>query len=520
MSGKKFDAIVILNFGSQTTQLIARKRREKKIYAEILPQDTPAEEIKNLNPKGIIFSGGPASLYEEGSPRPDPKVYELGLPILGICYGLQLVTDRFGGEVVKGHKNKEYGEAQVTFLKKIRPRLLEGIKRDAFTVWMSHGDEVKKMPEGFAILGATKDSPFAIIGNEKQRIFGVQFHPEVTHTSYGAKILENFATLICNAERDWQSEDIIESMVRDVRRQVGSRKILHAISGGVDSTVMAAILHKAIGDKLRCVMVDTGLLRKGEVESVRKRFKKYLKAKVEIVDAQERFLNVLRGVCDGSERRRIIGREYIQIFNGLLGKDDLLSQGTLYPDVIESAVDINAPAHTIKTHHNRAPEVIELMKEGRVIEIFKDLFKDEVRSIGEELGLPKEIVWRQPFPGPGLAIRILGEITTERLDILREADQIVIEELKKADLYYKKISQSVVALDDHQVTCVKGDARASGYLIFIRNVVTDDFMTASVFNLSSHLRKKIATRILNEVKGVGRVLFDESTKPPATICYL
>lgn len=516
---KNPDTIVILNFGSQTTQLIARKIREKKVHAEIIPFDTPASEIKKMQPKGIIFSGGPAGLYEEDAPRPDSRVFELGVPILGLCYGLQLITEHFEGEVVKGDKNKEYGEARLSLSREKKSPLLKDVPEEEGTVWMSHGDEVAKMPKDFEVLGKTKDSPYAIIANETKQIFAVQFHPEVTQTQCGVQILENFAVGIAQAKREWDPQNIVQGMVDEVRKTVGDKKVLHAISGGVDSTVMAAILHEAIGDKLRCVMVDTGFLRKGEVERSCDRFKKYLKAEVEIIDAKERFIAKLEGVVDGQERRKIIGREYIEIFQGLLGPTDLLSQGTLYPDVIESAVDVNAPAHTIKTHHNRAPEVIELMKQGRVIEIFKDLFKDEVRAIGEELGLPKEIVWRQPFPGPGLAIRILGEITPERLETLRDADEIVTEELKASDLYYK-IAQTVVALDSHQVTCVKGDGKALGYLIFIRNVATADFMTVSPFDVPAELRRKIATRILNEVRGAGRVLFDESTKPPATICYL
>ncbi|MBD3300400.1 MAG: glutamine-hydrolyzing GMP synthase [Candidatus Moranbacteria bacterium] len=514
-------AIIILDFGSQTTQLIARRIRDTNVYCEILPFNTPAQKIKNLSARGIILSGGPGSLYELNSPHPDPAIFTLGLPILGICYGLQIITDHYRGEVIKGDKKKEYGKTRLFFSQKaINNEFLKKINLKTQTVWMSHGDEIKSPPETFITLAGTNKSPYAIIAHPDKKIYGVQFHPEVTQTVSGRQLLENFVVDICQCEKNWKPKKIIQQMIDEVKTKAGKKKVLHAISGGTDSTIMAEILHQALGDNLKCIMVDTGLLRKNEAQTIKQRFNKYLKVKVEIVNAKKRFLKKLEGVTDGQERRKIIGREYIEVFKKYLKKDYLLSQGTLYPDVIESAAcDVTAPAHTIKTHHNRTDEVLELMKQGRVLEIFKNLFKDEVRKIGRTLKLPKEIVHRQPFPGPGLAIRILGEITEEKLTTLKEADAIVIEELKKADLYYK-ISQSVIALDSHMVTCVKGDATAKGYLIFIRNIKTKDFMTITPYELPKKIRQTITTRILNEVPLAGRVLFDESNKPPATVCYL
>ena len=521
MIQKHKDLIIILDFGSQTTQLIARRIRSIGVYTEILPFNTTAAKIKEFNPKGLVLSGGPASLSDKNAPFLDPEIFKLELPILGICYGLQQITHHFKGEVIKGHKRKEYGLAKIRFSNSAKNNdLLNKLNLKDQIVWMSHGDEIKKPPKGFKVLGSTEKSPYAIIHYPQKQIYAVQFHPEVTQTLAGNQILKNFTIKICKAKKTWNPKNIIDGMIKEIRKTVGKRKVLHAISGGTDSTIMAEILHLAIKDQLKCVMVDTGLLRKNEAKTVEKRFKKYLKVKVQIINAENKFLKELENVTDGQRRRKIIGKQYIEIFNKYLGKNDFLSQGTLYPDVIESkASDISSPAHTIKTHHNRTKEVIELMNEGRVIEIFKDLFKDEVRKIGKELGLPNEIVQRQPFPGPGLGIRILGKITKEKLKILREADAIVIEELKKADLYYI-IAQTVVALDSHQVTCVKGDARAKGYLIFIRNVKTEDFMTITPYELPSGIRERITTRILNEVPDTGRVLFDESNKPPATVCYL
>ncbi|MBU2025291.1 MAG: glutamine-hydrolyzing GMP synthase [Patescibacteria group bacterium] len=522
MDIQRLEKIIILDFGSQTTRLIATRLRSLGFYAQIHAFDFPARKIKKLNARGLIFSGGPKSLYEKASPRPDPAVYDLGLPILGICYGLQLITRRFKGQVIRGALKKEYGQARLSLKKSIQAEqnsFTAKISAQKSVCWMSHGDEIEKMPPGFKVLGSTPQSPYAIIANLNRQIYAVQFHPEVSHTLLGPRLLKNFANRICQMRPNWKTANLIKSMISELRRKTRGRRVLHAISGGVDSTVMAAILHKAISARLKCVMVDTGLLRKDEVQNVQKRFKKYLKTPVKIVNAQKIFLKRLENITSGQKRRQIIGKTYIDVFQKHLGPKDFLAQGTLYPDVIESAVGQNTPAHTIKTHHNRAPEVVKLMEQGRIIEIFKDLFKDEVRAIGRKLNLPEEIVERQPFPGPGLAIRILGKITPEKLETLRQADAIVIDELKKADLYFR-ISQTVIALDSHQVTCVKGDAQARGYLIFIRNVQTTDFMTAAPFELPQKLRQKISTRVLNQVPLAGRVLFDESTKPPATICYL
>ncbi|MBD3244524.1 MAG: glutamine-hydrolyzing GMP synthase [Candidatus Moranbacteria bacterium] len=519
MKTKDLDKIIILDFGSQTTQLIARRIRNAGIFVKILPSSVSIKKIKSTNPKGIILSGGPESLSDPKAPRAPEFIFELGIPILGICYGLQLITEYFKGKVVKGKNRKEYGKAELIKIKD--HTLTQGFfKKTKKNVWMSHGDEVAKAPKDFTVLAKTEHSPLAVLANDKKKIYAVQFHPEVSHTQNGKKILLNFAEKICKAKKKWEPQMIIENLIKETRQIAKNKKVIHAISGGVDSTVMAEILRLAVGDKLKCVLIDTGLMRKNEVRNIKKRFKKHLKTKVTVINASENFLRILKDVESGEKRRKLIGKEYIKIFKKMIGKNDFLSQGTLYPDVIESStVDSCQHSHTIKTHHNRAKEVVELMNQGRVIEIFKDLFKDEVRKIGQSLGLPKEIVQRQPFPGPGLAIRILGKITPEKLEILRQADAITIEELKKAGLYYK-ISQAIVALDSHKVTCVKGDAKDKGYLIFIRNIITKDFMTATPYDLSFDLKQKISSRILNEVKKTGRVLFDESNKPPATICYL
>jgi GMP synthase (glutamine-hydrolysing) len=519
MKKRKLNKICILDFGSQTTQLIARKIRGLGVYAEIVPFNIKASQIDKETVKGIVFSGGPESIYKKNSPRPDPLIYQKGIPVLGICYGLQLITNHFGGEITAGEKKKEYGEASLDLKKeKDQEPFLTGVKKSS-CVWMSHGDEAKKIPFGFKVLGATKNSPSAIFSDKRRGFYAVQFHPEVSQTKEGGKLLANFVFNICACSLDWLAGDIVNNLTEEAREIAAGRNVLEGVSGGVDSTVMAVLLHRALGKKLRCLLVDTGFLRKNEIEVIKKRFNHFLKFPVEVRDASSSFLTQVGREIDGQVRRKIIGREYIKLFLSEMGPKDVLAQGTLYPDVIESAAEVSGPAHTIKTHHNRVKEVLDLMEEGRVLEIFKGLFKDEVRAIGRELGLPLEIIARQPFPGPGLAIRILGEITTDRLETLRDADAIVIEELKKADLYFK-IAQTVVALDAHQATCVKGDAKGSGYLILVKNVQTLDFMTTEAFDLGFDLRKKITTRILNEVKGAGRVLFDESNKPPATICYL
>jgi GMP synthase (glutamine-hydrolysing) len=511
--------VIILDFGSQTTQLIAKRIRNLGVYCEIKPYNSSKAEIEKINPKAIIFSGGPASLTQKSSPRPDKAIFDLNLPILGICYGLQIITEQFQGKVVKGQKGKEYGEAKLIVKKSAtKDKFLKEIKDSI--VWMSHGDEVEKMPHNFQAIGQTEKSPYAVIKHKNKPIYALQFHPEVTHTKLGKKFLANFVFEIAKCKKNWKTKDIIQELIERTKQLACNRKVLHAISGGVDSTVMSVILQKALGKNLKCVLVDTGLMRLDEVQNTQKRFKKYLKSEVEVIKAKDLFIKNLKGVLDGEQRRKIIGKLYIDLFLRKLGKNDLLSQGTLYPDVIESAAhDVSSPAETIKTHHNRAKEVIELMKQDRVIEIFKDLFKDEVQAIGQKLGLPQEIVLRQPFPGPGLGIRILGEITKEKLVKLKQADRIVIDELKQANLYYK-ISQTVVALDSHLATAVKGDERASGYLIFIRNIKTSDFMTIDPYYLKRSIRRKITSRILNEVPDIARVLFDESQKPPATVCYL
>ncbi|MCX7045829.1 MAG: glutamine-hydrolyzing GMP synthase [Candidatus Sumerlaeota bacterium] len=503
--------ILVLDFGSQYTQLIARKIRTLRVYSEIVPYNTPLPKILAYKPSGVILSGGPANVYVESSPTLPPDFFgAVQCPVLGICYGLQLIAHRLGGKVEHSNR-REYGHAELKI--DDSSGLFKGIE-DESRVWMSHQDRVTHLPEDFVRLAHTSNSEFCAIGNHDKRIYGLQFHPEVHHTVFGHQILENFAVDICADPRDWQIESFIEKTIRDVRAQVGSRQVLCGTSGGVDSTVLSVLLHRAIGDQLHCVFIDNGVMRHNEGPSVLRDFKE-LRIKLHYIDATTRFLNQLEGVLEPEEKRRRIGKEFVDVFFQDFGEKDFLAQGTLYPDVIES-VSTKGPSATIKTHHNRVERILELIQEGRVIEPFKELFKDEVRSVGKELGIPDKILWRQPFPGPGLAVRILGEVTPERLELLRKADWIVIEEMKKADLYYK-IWQSFAVLMTFKSVGVMGDERTYEHAVAIRAVQSVDGMTADWANLPHELLARISNRIINEVKGINRVVYDISSKPPSTI---
>ncbi len=507
------ETILILDFGSQYTQLIARKIREFNVYSEIHRFDFLIDEIKKLNPAGIIFSGGPMSVYDEGAPSIDETIFELNVPILGICYGLQLISKHFNGKVEPA-KNREYGKAELEILDAKSP-LFKGV-RNGSVVWMSHGDYVTKLPEGFSVIALTENSPVAAIGNDERKIYGVQFHPEVAHTEEGGKILLNFLVNVCNVSRSWTAQNFIASKIKEIRETVGDGKILLALSGGVDSSVAAVLLHKAIGDNLICVHVDNGLMRKNESAKIVRIFKENFNLHIVHVDAADVFLEKLKGVEDPEKKRKIIGETFIEVFERearKFGEVEYFAQGTLYPDVIES-VPVKGASVTIKTHHNVGglPEKMNL----KLIEPFRELFKDEVRAIGRELGLPEKFIRRHPFPGPGLAVRILGEITSERLQILREADKIYIDELHAAGIY-DEIWQAFAVLLPVKTVGVMGDARTYENVIALRAVISVDGMTADWYRFPYEVLESVSNKIIRNVKGVNRVVYDVSSKPPATI---
>jgi GMP synthase (glutamine-hydrolysing) len=515
------DSVVVLDFGSQYSQLIARRVRELHVYSELLPFDTPWSEIAARKPKAVILSGGPASVYEEGSPHPDPAIWSGGIPLLGICYGLHLMAQGLGGEVVS-FARKEFGPATVSV--DDSDSLFAGLARDQ-SVWMSHGDSIERLPDGFRSTARTDSTPYAAVADPERRLYGIQFHPEVVHTPGGREILRNFVSGIAGARPNWTPANFIASTVEDIRRRVDEHsratgtdgRVLCALSGGVDSAVAATLVHRAVGDRLICVHVDHGMMRKHETELLAKAFEQ-LGVRVIVVDARERFLRNLEGVIDPEQKRHIIGTEFIRVFEEeaeKLGRIDFLTQGTLYPDVIESATSVKEKAAAkIKTHHNVGglPDDIKF----QLIEPLRYLFKDEVRAVGTELGLPDSMVQRQPFPGPGLAIRIIGEVTAERLDTLREADWIVIDEIKAAGLYHS-VWQTFAILTPLRSVGVMGDGRTYGNLVAIRAVASEDGMTADWAKLPYEVLGKISARIVNEVPGVNRVVYDISSKPPATI---
>lgn len=506
------DKILVLDFGSQYTQLIARRIREGKVYSEIFPYNVSIDKIKAFNPKGIVLSGGPSSVYDEGAPVPDPEVYNLGVPVLGICYGMQLMARHLGGEVSRSAK-REYGSAALSI--DDDKDFLWGISQQT-RVWMSHGDRIDKMPEGFSVIAHTDNSPVAAMANRNKRFYALQFHPEVVHTDEGTRLLNNFVNNVCGCHATWEMASFIDWAVADIRKQVGDKKVICALSGGVDSSVVALLIHRAIGDQLTCIFVDNGLLRKGEAEKVKKTFEGHFQMKLIHVDARSRFLDKLKGVTDPERKRKIIGNEFIAVFEDEAKKikdADFLAQGTLYPDVIES-VSFKGPSAVIKSHHNVGglPEVMKL----KLIEPLRELFKDEVRVLGEELGLPEEICWRHPFPGPGLAIRCIGEITAERLEILSESDAIVLEEIKTAGLY-RTIWQAFAVILPIRSVGVMGDERTYDSVVGVRAVTSVDGMTADWAPIPHDVLGRISNRIINEVKGVNRVVYDITSKPPGTI---
>ena len=504
--------VLVLDFGSQYTQLIARRIREAHVYCEIQSFNYPIEEIRKFKPGGIILSGGPASVYAETAPKPDPEIFNLDVPILGICYGMQLIVKHFGGEVVSAEK-REFGKAEIEFER--REPLFETIGFP-MQVWMSHCDRVTRLPKGFQPIAHTANSPLAAVASEDRKIFGLQFHPEVTHTPEGNKLIENFLYQICGLSPTWTMASFAEEAIQKIRDQIGDQRVICALSGGVDSSVVAVLIHKAIGDKLTCIFVNNGLLRKDEPAKVERVFTHTFHIPLISVNAEERFLKKLRSVTDPEAKRKIIGNEFVAVFDeeaSRLKKIEFLAQGTLYPDVIES-ISFRGPAAVIKSHHNVGglPEKMGL----KLVEPLRELFKDEVRELGSALGIPQDITGRQPFPGPGLGIRIIGEVTKERLEILRNADEVMMQEVKRSG-WYGKVWQTFCILLPVKTVGVMGDERTYENVIALRAVESLDGMTADWAKLPYDLLGHISNRIINEVKGINRVVFDISSKPPATI---
>jgi GMP synthase (glutamine-hydrolysing) len=507
---KSLERVIVLDFGGQYNQLIARRVRDLGVYSELLPSRISAEEVKKIAPKGIIFSGGPNSVYDPKSPKLDTKIFDLGIPILGICYGMQFIAAHFGAEVSRGEK-REYGKAEIEIVSD--SVLFQGFDQK-HPVWMSHMDVVVHPPAGFQTDAKTDSTPVAAMSDPARKIYAVQFHPEVQHTHRGDEILSRFLYQVCGCAGTWKMETFIEDTVKEIRERVGDGKVLCALSGGVDSSVVAALIHRAVGDQLTCMFVDHGLLRKGESESVMTTFGEHFHMNIVRIDARERFLSKLAGVTDPEQKRKLIGNEFIRVFeeeSAKFGDHKFLGQGTLYTDIIESGTDT---AHTIKSHHNVGglPEDMKM----ELIEPLSTLFKDEVRKVGEELGLPAEIVWRQPFPGPGLAIRVIGEVTPHKLEIVRESDAILREEIQKAGLD-REIWQYFTALPDFRSVGVKGDMRTYSYTVGIRAVTSVDGMTADWARIPYDVLERISSRIVNEVDDVNRVVLDITSKPPSTI---
>ncbi|HXD85429.1 MAG TPA: glutamine-hydrolyzing GMP synthase [Urbifossiella sp.] len=508
------ELVLIFDFGSQFGQLIARRVRELNVFCQVVRHDLSAERVRELKPRGIIFSGGPASVYEPGAPRCDTKLFDLGIPVLGICYGMQLACHVLGGSVGGNCHTREYGRATLTVADP--NSIFRGYPKES-TVWMSHGDQVQSVAADFIPLAATDTCPVAAVKHRTRPVFGLQFHPEVSHTPHGSQILANFLRDVCGCQGLWKVQTFIDRTVNETRTRVGSNRVICGLSGGVDSSVCAALLLKAIGPQVACIYVDNGLMREGETDVVKHTFRDWFKADLHAVDARERFLDALRGVTEPQEKRKIIGRVFIDVFKHearSIPDAKFLAQGTLYPDVIESGGAADGTAATIKLHHNVGGLPAQLGFE--LIEPLRDLFKDEVRKLGLELGLPPDVVWRHPFPGPGLAVRCLGEITEDKLAMLRQADRIFIDELHKSG-WYRKTAQAFAVLLPVQSVGVMGDCRTYENVVALRCVQTDDFMTADWSRLPEDLLARVATSIINKVKGVNRVVYDISSKPPATI---
>jgi len=507
------EQIIILDFGSQYTQVIARRIRECQVFSQILRYDTPALKLAALRPSGLILSGGPASVYGPNAPQCDPAIWKLGVPVLGICYGMQAMAHQLGGKVEKSDK-REYGHAEIELTGE-SPLFAKMDARQK--VWMSHGDKVTKLPAGFIAVAHSENSPYAAVADPARKLFGLQFHPEVHHTPNGKQAIANFVHGVCRCGQGWTIRSFIERSIEEIRNTVGNEHVILGLSGGVDSSVAAALIHRAIGDRLTCVFVNNGLLRKGEAEGVQRMFGEHLRMKLHYEDATTIFMKRLRGVTDPERKRKLIGRTFVEVFQSATkhaGAAKFLAQGTTYPDVIESVSIAGNPAAMIKSHHNVGGLPKNMKFE--LLEPLRALFKDEVRKVGEELGLSKEVVWRQPFPGPGLAVRILGEVTPKRTAILQEADWIVIDEMKKADIYYK-VWQTFAVLLPVKTVGVMGDERTYDNVVAIRAVESVDGMTADWVRLPYDLLQKLSTRIINEVKGVNRVCLDISSKPPSTI---